>query len=87
LGGSMLDSLLGATVQAIYYCPACDKETERRIHTCGTKTRPLRGWPWMNNDVVNFIATLWGALIAMSMHSKLIRMALNPETDKFADDR
>ncbi len=87
LGGSILDSLLGATVQAMYYCPACENETERRIHNCGTKTRPLRGWPWMNNDVVNFTATLCGALLAMSMHGRLMRVALNPVTDKFADDR
>ena len=28
-GGSLVDSLLGATVQVIYTCPACGKETER----------------------------------------------------------
>ena len=65
LAGSISDSLLGATVQAMYYCPACDKETERRIHTCGTKTRPLRGLSWLNNDGVNFIATLCGGFVAM----------------------
>ena len=26
--GSLFDSLLGATVQATYYCPSCQKETE-----------------------------------------------------------
>jgi uncharacterized membrane protein len=25
---------------------------------------------WLNNDVVNFIATLFGALLAMAMHAK-----------------
>jgi uncharacterized protein (TIGR00297 family) len=70
LGGSMVDSILGATVQAMYYCPVCEKETERRIHNCGTRTRPLRGVSWLNNDVVNFIATLFGALLAMIMHAK-----------------
>jgi uncharacterized protein (TIGR00297 family) len=67
LAGSISDSLLGATVQAMYHCPACNKETERRIHTCGTKTRPLRGLSWLNNDAVNFIATLCGGLVAMVM--------------------
>ena len=70
LGGSMLDSILGATVQAMYYCPVCKKETERRVHNCGTRTTPLRGVVWLNNDVVNFIATLFGALLAMAMHAK-----------------
>ena len=53
--GSLFDSLLGATVQAIYYCPTCEKETERHpLHTCGTQTRQIRGWSWLNNDWVNF---------------------------------
>ena len=68
LVGSMLDSALGAMVQAMYYCPTCKKETERLIHNCGTKTRPLRGIWWLNNDTVNFIATLSGGLIAMAMY-------------------
>ncbi|HZU02387.1 MAG TPA: DUF92 domain-containing protein [Ktedonobacteraceae bacterium] len=72
--GSLSDSLLGATVQAIYYCSACDKETERQIHSCGTKTHLRRGLRWMNNDVVNFMATLVGALVAMVVYaSYLIR--------------
>src|SRR3989442_4420346 len=29
LAGRFFDSLLGATVQAVYYCPECDMETER----------------------------------------------------------
>lgn len=66
LGGSLLDSFLGATVQSIYFCPACQKETERHpLHTCGTVTRPLRGWRWMNNDWVNAFCTLGGGLLAL----------------------
>lgn len=67
LGGSFFDSLLGATVQAMYYCPACQKETERRIHTCGTRTQPLRGLSWMNNELVNLLATVCGGLIAVGL--------------------
>lgn len=67
LAGSLADSFLGATLQAMYYCPTCHKETERPIHSCGTKTTPLRGIPWFNNDVVNFIATLSGGLIAAGL--------------------
>ncbi|MDQ2905760.1 MAG: DUF92 domain-containing protein [Chloroflexota bacterium] len=66
LAGSLFDSLLGATVQAMYYCPSCHKETERRIHNCGTRTTPLRGLSWLNNDGVNFLATLFGGLVAMA---------------------
>jgi uncharacterized protein (TIGR00297 family) len=63
--GSLFDSLLGATVQAIYHCPQCDKETERHPnHTCGTETVQIRGWRWLNNDLVNFLASIVGAIVA-----------------------
>ncbi len=53
--GSLFNSLLGATVQAIYYCPADRKETERHpLHLCGAETVHLRGWKWLTNDWVNF---------------------------------
>ncbi len=66
LSGSLFDSLLGATAQAMYHCPACDKETERHpLHTCGTQTTLKRGWPWLNNDWVNFACGAVGALLAV----------------------
>lgn len=64
LAGSLTDSLMGATVQAIYTCPTCNKETEKRIHSCGTPTTLAHGWAWLNNDWVNFISSLAGAAIA-----------------------
>jgi uncharacterized protein (TIGR00297 family) len=67
LVGSLFDSLLGATVQRVYYCEWCGKETESPVHRCGRPTRPLRGWNWLNNDVVNFIASLLGGLVAVSL--------------------
>jgi len=64
LAGSAFDSLLGATAQAIYWCDTCEKETERRVHRCGTQTRLVRGWRWLGNDLVNFMASAVGALVA-----------------------
>lgn len=65
LAGSFFDSFLGATVQAIYTCPICQKETERHpIHICGSPTQPFRGWSWLNNDLVNLSASLVGAIVA-----------------------
>jgi len=65
LAASLFDSLLGATAQAIYYCEACQKETERHpAHRCGNPTRQVRGWGWLNNDWVNFWATAAGAAMA-----------------------
>lgn len=66
LAGSLFDSLLGATVQAIYFCPKDQKETERHpLHTCGTETVHLRGWEWLTNDWVNFGCGAVGAVVAL----------------------
>ena len=66
LAGSLFDSLLGATVQAIYFCPKDQKETERHpLHTCGTETVQIRGWKWLTNDWVNFGCGAVGAIIAL----------------------
>jgi uncharacterized protein (TIGR00297 family) len=66
--GSLFDSLLGATVQAIYYCNQCHKETERHpLHKCGAPTRPLRGWRWLDNDWVNFLSSVFGAVVAVGL--------------------
>jgi uncharacterized protein (TIGR00297 family) len=67
LVGSLFDSMLGATVQRIYWCDHCEKETERQVHSCGVRTHPLRGWGWMNNDMVNFVSSLVGGLLAGSL--------------------
>ncbi len=58
--GSLVDSLLGATLQVQYRCPACGVVTERRVHCGGRRTAPVSGFRWMNNDAVNFLATLSG---------------------------
>lgn len=64
--GSFVDSYLGATVQAVYTCPACKKETERHpLHRCGTETRLKRGLPWLNNDWVNTACTLSAGLFGL----------------------
>jgi len=65
LAGSLLDSFLGATVQAMYYCPADKKETEKHPHhPCGTETVHIRGWKWLTNDWVNFSCSTFGSIIA-----------------------
>jgi uncharacterized membrane protein len=67
LAGSLFDSFLGATIQQIYFCDSCRKDTERRIHKCGSQTRPLRGWAWLNNVLVNLIASIVGGLITAGL--------------------
>jgi uncharacterized protein (TIGR00297 family) len=64
--GSLVDSLIGATIQAIYHCPTCQKETERHpLHTCGTPTTLMRGLPWLDNDWVNIGCTVVGGGISL----------------------
>lgn len=67
LVGSSFDSYLGATIQAIYHCPSCQKETERHpLHSCGSETIQVRGLPWLNNDWVNLACSLAGALTMLA---------------------
>ena len=66
LAGSLVDSLLGGTVQAMYYCPTDKKETEKYpLHTCGTPTVHIRGWKWLDNDWVNFACGAAGTLVSL----------------------
>ena len=66
LFGSLFDSLLGASVQAIYFCPSCQKETEKYpVHSCGTETRQIRGLAWLGNDWVNFACGAFGVATAL----------------------
>lgn len=62
---SLADSLLGATVQAVYFCPSCGRATEAHPdHSCGSPTNLLYGWEWMGNDQVNLLASAIGALLS-----------------------
>jgi uncharacterized protein (TIGR00297 family) len=66
--GEHIDSLLGATVQAIYYCPKCRKETERKIHRCGTRSEHRRGISFMSNEFVNFVGTGSAAVLGVILY-------------------
>jgi uncharacterized protein (TIGR00297 family) len=70
VAGSLVDSWLGATLQAIYHCPQCGKDTEKHpLHTCGTATDLVRGEKWLNNDWVNIACTLSGGLVGALLAS------------------
>jgi uncharacterized protein (TIGR00297 family) len=61
--GSAVDSIVGATLQERRWCDACQKHTERTLHTCGQPTRLIGGIPGLNNDAVNLMCSLTGALV------------------------
>lgn len=70
--GSLLDSLLGATIQAQYAVQAQEggtvSLTELKTGEDGRPNRLVRGFSFVNNDMVNFascaLATLLGVLLA-----------------------
>jgi uncharacterized protein (TIGR00297 family) len=62
LFGCVCDSVLGATVQRMYH--GSEGLTERPHGPDGTPYSLIRGWRWLNNDMVNFISSLAGALLA-----------------------
>jgi len=67
IAGSLLDSLLGGTLQSIYRCTKCNKQTERKLH-CNSATVFIKGIRWMNNDAVNWMCALTGAFFAWSLY-------------------
>ncbi len=73
MAGSLADSLLGATVQGLYYCERCGKETESVRHRCGETTRHVRGWRWLDNDLVNLIGSAVGGLAAFVVARLLLQ--------------
>lgn len=71
-GGSLLDSFLGATVQATYY----DEETERIAKRSGPSTRKVGGWGFLSNEMVNVVSTAMSALVAALVARPLLKIVL-----------
>jgi uncharacterized protein (TIGR00297 family) len=65
VAGAVADTALGATLQERRRCLGCGEHTERIIHVCGSRTRRAGGVGGLNNDVVNFLATVVGGGIAV----------------------
>jgi len=55
--GAVIDSLLGAAIQAQYTCAVTGRYTERPI-TDGKPNILVRGYRWVTNDMVNFLSTV-----------------------------
>ncbi|MEO7042130.1 MAG: DUF92 domain-containing protein [Gemmatimonadaceae bacterium] len=66
IGGSLVDSLLGATVQERRRCDVCNESTERIVHVCGSTTRRVGGIAHLDNDAVNLLSTVAGVLLGMT---------------------
>jgi uncharacterized protein (TIGR00297 family) len=68
--GANADSIMGATVQALYRCGKCGKVVESRIH-CMKKTESIRGIRWLDNDAVNMLSSVIGGAICVIILLKL----------------
>jgi uncharacterized membrane protein len=62
--GSLVDSVLGATVQGQWRCTACSQVHDARVHGgCDRPGELCRGVVWLDNDGVNGLATVAGAVV------------------------
>jgi uncharacterized protein (TIGR00297 family) len=60
-GAALLDSVLGAGAQAEFICEVCGRRTEHPRHH-GRPAKYVRGWRWLRNNQVNFLATVAGGV-------------------------
>jgi uncharacterized protein (TIGR00297 family) len=65
VAGAVADSILGATAQCRRWCDRCGQSTERKVHDCGAATRTSGGFAWLDNDGVNALCCVVGALITL----------------------
>jgi len=68
LFGCFVDSILGATIQGLYKCEKCNKITEKRVHSCGTISKKIRGINIINNNIVNLISSIFGSAISILIY-------------------
>ncbi|MBD3226760.1 MAG: DUF92 domain-containing protein [Candidatus Lokiarchaeota archaeon] len=63
--GCLIDSIIGATVQGLYKCKTCDKITEKKVHGCGSITNHIQGIKFIDNNIVNLLGSISGAVFSM----------------------
>jgi uncharacterized protein (TIGR00297 family) len=69
--GCSVDSILGATIQGMWICNVCGKQTEKKYH-CGEPATYLRGNRHLDNHMVNIISCLIGAFVAIAFYLFLL---------------
>lgn len=72
IAGAFVDSLAGSRIQGRFRCEACGTRMERPTH-CGRPASLVGGIRWVDNDTVNIVCTLCGALIAGALSVVLDR--------------
>uniref|UniRef100_A0A7J3X8R3 DUF92 domain-containing protein n=1 Tax=Thermofilum pendens TaxID=2269 RepID=A0A7J3X8R3_THEPE len=67
--GELLDSIVGALLQAKYFCETCKVYTDKPVHKCGSKTAFTSGLKFVTNEVTNIISTCTVAAAAVLIFS------------------
>ncbi len=67
IGGALVDTWVGATMQERRWCARCALQTERLVHHCGAATEWRGGLARLDNDVVNLTSCIAGAVIALAL--------------------
>lgn len=65
--GTIVDSILGASIQRAYKCKECGKMTERKTH-CGIPTERVKGWEIVDNNVVNAVSLMIAGAISIALY-------------------
>ncbi len=65
--GTTIDSLVGAKFQATSECEVCGALTEENFHH-SRPTKLVKGHRFIDNNVVNFIGALSGALVSIALY-------------------
>jgi uncharacterized membrane protein len=62
--GNLFDTLIGAFYQQAFICPTCGIETEKKSH-CQKATIRIKGFAFIDNDMVNFLSGFIAVLLAL----------------------
>ncbi len=65
--GTLMDSIFGAGIQAVYRCSVCGKNTESPVH-CGQPAVLVKGVKVINNDFVNATSSFVAGAIACALY-------------------
>jgi len=61
--GSIVDSILGATIQGQYICKSCGKRTESKTH-CNKEAKLIQGYRSLDNDFVNIFSISFASILS-----------------------
>lgn len=67
MAGTVLDSLLAATGQRVYYDPRREQPSEFDTDSAGAPNEPVRGWAWLTSEAIDLVSTAVGAAVTCAL--------------------